>query len=214
MTVRAPSPFPCVQRADLLRGVQRVSWAAVRRRLCHFSSSSRSDRRLSPPPVNSSPDYLREVGIGNYPTEEVTDTVHQGGIVSIYCALPVFRRTFAPFRARLTSLPFRRPRMHRRLLHRWLGCRPLGSHQRRLERLPLRHGRWCSPGCRPVFRFHARLSRCHRSRNRCSYGVRYCPLPCFFSFLHPLRFPFTPFLVDRRPSTSLLPLKDDRRDAC
>ncbi|GAA5957074.1 hypothetical protein JCM10213_003536 [Rhodosporidiobolus nylandii] len=34
--------------------------------------------------VNSSPDYLREVGIGNYPTEEVTDTVHQGGLVSIY----------------------------------------------------------------------------------------------------------------------------------
>jgi len=43
-------------------------------------------------PVNSSPDYLREVGIGNYPTEEVTDTVHQGGIVSIYCAsgFPLF----------------------------------------------------------------------------------------------------------------------------
>ncbi|GAA5908230.1 uncharacterized protein JCM6883_004316 [Sporobolomyces salmoneus] len=34
--------------------------------------------------VNASPDYVREVGIGEYPSGRVTDEVHQGGIVSIY----------------------------------------------------------------------------------------------------------------------------------
>ena len=33
--------------------------------------------------VNSSPDYIREMGIGEYPSGRVTDEVHQGGIVSI-----------------------------------------------------------------------------------------------------------------------------------
>ncbi|GAA5941007.1 hypothetical protein JCM1841_006607 [Sporobolomyces salmonicolor] len=34
--------------------------------------------------VNSSPDYVREVGIGEYPSGHITNEVHQGGIVSIY----------------------------------------------------------------------------------------------------------------------------------
>ncbi|GAA5856833.1 hypothetical protein JCM8547_008865 [Rhodosporidiobolus lusitaniae] len=34
--------------------------------------------------VNSSPDYVREVSIGEYPSGVVDDEVHQGGIVSIY----------------------------------------------------------------------------------------------------------------------------------
>ncbi|KAL8280957.1 hypothetical protein RQP46_006636 [Phenoliferia psychrophenolica] len=35
--------------------------------------------------VNSSPDYVKTVGIGEYPSGRITSTVHQGGIVSIYC---------------------------------------------------------------------------------------------------------------------------------
>ncbi|BGP22803.1 hypothetical protein JCM10295v2_001694 [Rhodotorula toruloides] len=34
--------------------------------------------------VNAAPDYVRTVGIGEYPSGHVTSTVHQGGIVSIY----------------------------------------------------------------------------------------------------------------------------------
>jgi MFS family permease len=34
--------------------------------------------------VNSSPDYLRTMGIGLFPSGVVTDEIHQGGIVSIY----------------------------------------------------------------------------------------------------------------------------------
>lgn len=33
--------------------------------------------------VNASPDYVREVDIGNYPSGVVTNTTKQGGIVSI-----------------------------------------------------------------------------------------------------------------------------------
>lgn len=36
------------------------------------------------PAVNAAPDYVRTVGIGEYPSGHVTSTVHQGGIVSIY----------------------------------------------------------------------------------------------------------------------------------
>lgn len=35
--------------------------------------------------VNASPDYVKTVGIGEFPSGKVYDTVHQGGIVSIYC---------------------------------------------------------------------------------------------------------------------------------
>ncbi|GAA5942498.1 hypothetical protein JCM1841_000514 [Sporobolomyces salmonicolor] len=34
--------------------------------------------------VNDSPDYVRTVGIGLYPSGKITSTVHQGGIVSVY----------------------------------------------------------------------------------------------------------------------------------
>ncbi|BGO89590.1 hypothetical protein NBRC10512_005096 [Rhodotorula toruloides] len=34
--------------------------------------------------VNAAPDYVRTVGIGEFPSGHVTSTVHQGGIVSIY----------------------------------------------------------------------------------------------------------------------------------
>lgn len=33
--------------------------------------------------VNSSPNYIREMGLGEFPSGHVTDPVHQGGIVSI-----------------------------------------------------------------------------------------------------------------------------------
>jgi hypothetical protein len=40
--------------------------------------------------VNASPDYVREVNIGLYPSGHVTNTTKQGGIVSIVClTLPI-----------------------------------------------------------------------------------------------------------------------------
>lgn len=35
--------------------------------------------------VNASPDYVREVGIGEYPSGTITNTTKQGGIVSVVC---------------------------------------------------------------------------------------------------------------------------------
>jgi hypothetical protein len=95
--------------------------------------------------VNASPRYVEEVGIG-LPDGTVTDTTHQGGIVSI--VRPVaFRSTCIDYFVVLS-------RGYLRLFCGRLGCRSHWSGQWDLPWCNFCHGRWSPSGSLTIVKFY------------------------------------------------------------
>ena len=99
--------------------------------------------------VNASPRYVQEVGIG-LPDGTVTNTTHQGGIVSVVCRVVIRLWTRIDHIAVL-------PRRYLRMFCRRLGGRPYWPRECNIYWGNVCHGRWCSsssytvlelyPGC-------------------------------------------------------------------
>ena len=125
---------------------------------CRSSMLNYSNLRGVMGGVNASPRYVEEVGIG-LPDGTVTDTTHQGGIVSIVRPVAFRSQTCIDYFVVLS-------RSYLRLFCGRLGSRPCWSSQWDLPWCNFCYDRWSPSGSLTIVKFYPGRTCGDRSRHR------------------------------------------------